>query len=364
MSNPINKKIKTISFVLISIILIFFAVLIYLNHKNLLQISASLNKSPGTLCISGKMIVDNKKITEKCFFDLAKDVVEIPEIVYLEKNQPYTVTYTMGDFDYHQIDGDLVYKAPYLKCIQNGKWDYINASLDVLPNFIFAGISPNFYDPKNFKNIKTKIGNRRLPDVNYHNAPTPKEGDKQDNAGRYDTYYGVIQNKPRGFDFDQIPDLDLDAHCQQYGDIYYAGTNQPGAYSVIEFTPIDYFDGIMLGQTLSPNRLTPFLNGCDIRVNYKVMDNLGFETSKEGSSDDSFLDDGTYMAGGKVITSVNQSNNEDDINAISSGEIGLNNLKTLVSTGSSLWFNLILAVLLASAIGYLMFRDDIWKKNK
>jgi len=40
------------------------------------------------------------------------------------------------------------------------------------------------------------------------------------------------------------------------------------------------------------------------------------------------------------------------------------NPAVLISTGASLWFNLVLAVLLALAIGYLMFREDIWKKRK
>ena len=39
------------------------------------------------------------------------------------------------------------------------------------------------------------------------------------------------------------------------------------------------------------------------------------------------------------------------------------NIDDLVSTGSSLWFNILIAILLSAGLGYLLFRNEIWKKN-
>jgi len=45
------------------------------------------------------------------------------------------------------------------------------------------------------------------------------------------------------------------------------------------------------------------------------------------------------------------------------GETSPASTTTLVSTGASLWFNIALALILALAIGYLIFRHDIWEKK-
>lgn len=41
-----------------------------------------------------------------------------------------------------------------------------------------------------------------------------------------------------------------------------------------------------------------------------------------------------------------------------------NSISSLVKTGSSLWINILIAVLAVAGVGYFMFRDEIWQKNK
>lgn len=394
-----DKKTKIISFVLISLAILGIAYIVYVYQSDLASTSADEYRAPSTLCITGKIKSRGNYVTEKCYFDTEKANQFYDDQLELEIGEPYTVTYEMGDFTYESVDNELVYKAPYQTCTsgnENGGWQLHPTGIwgfnDSLANFIRVGINGALYDQNYFSDVETQIGNNKLSQVDYHVSPTASLGDKQ----QFDSYTidenifsGVTQSKDRDYDMaNEFSDWNFFDNCQNfyptgnYGndvDVYYGGANQPGAFSSITFTPLDtQTDGELMGQSTTYNdALVPWINGGGIRVTYNIVENLE-TTETTPTPDKSIPTEPTpeYTATDLDTDNDGVLNNEDpDIDGdgilneaddTPNGETGVQSVEsitTLVSTGASLWVNILVAILLIVGIGYFMFRDELHGKK-
>jgi hypothetical protein len=366
----VNKKAKIVTFIVLSILVIALAVVVYAYQSQLFGTRADQISTPSNICITGKLKINNEYLPSKCYPANNYQTTVIEDNIYLEKGEPYTVTFVMGGFLYN---GDN-YLAPYMQCTESSTgqgWifeanSYPSGWNDSLIYFLDLGINSDIFDSNLYANVTTLIGNKKIDGVSY-GKPNAYDGIKRDipfqsmPIDNNNYYSGVRQDKPRGYDF--VKEFgEEDKHCRDLGyDIgektYYGGANQPGAFASISFTPlVTKEDGRILGK-LSDNNNNFHLNGRNMIVNYQIVENIGDENLPQRSiptqisltdnfPDDSEDNDLQYQEGNMVGQSTTPSSEID-------------NIQTLVSTGSSLWFNIFLSLLVIVGLGYIMFRKDI-----
>lgn len=361
MQEDLSDRTKIGMLIIVSVIVLALAVLIYVYQLSSLSVSADTPyRAPGILCISGKMKIDGQYESSKCIYDASKQKVDSKLDIALEANEDYTITYTMGDFLYE----DDEYLAPYQTCSldqETGNYAWIFEPTDFnksLSNIIGIAIDEPIFDGALFANTSVLSGHKKLSEVDYYDATNSKAGDlstfKYQN--KYDmTASGVESNKKEGYDFT----FNQSASCSEVADsgakYYYGGAHEPGDYVSMSFTPlVTQAQGTLVSYSANSFGLTPNLNGNFIKANYKIVANLdsyNYENTTIIQDTDSDNDgigdsDDTDVDGDGIL---NQ--DEKSVQAASSEDVW-----TVISSGASLWFNLLISLMVIVIVGYFMFR--------
>lgn len=396
MNSAMSHKAKIIWFLIFSVVILFLAFLIYYYQTGTLKLGADTNPTYSQLCIEGKI---NGAQSKKCFSNDESDGVSIKkenQTLNLEVGENYQMEFTLGDFRLHPTDSDgmmpVYQKCKYIMLGQWG-WDFQNCGsmcTTSLVYWLFLGLDTNIYNG-NFSNLSGVTQSSRSQVDDTKTLVELHESDAVTGV----VLSGFASHKDKGDMSEYDPTLATQlASCgpnnNENETIKYGGQHNPGDKIVMTFTPDVEYQGNIAGYNVNGQKSSGDVYGAGIMVPVNITQSSNHDSNSDtanNNSDSSSSSDSSsrktaipvaesVASSTNTVSSVannssvvadsstsssNSSSTSIDANNTSSTS-STQNISSLVSTGSSIWFNLLIAGMIIIGLGYYIFREDIFKK--
>ena len=410
MTREINRRTKIISFVLLGIVILFLSILVYLYQIKWLNLQAESSITYSSLCIEGKI---NGTQGKKCFFNNESDKDTIRKEntkINLEVGENYKLYFTLGDYLLNLTEEDGM-QPVHQKCqpIWNGiwGWDFKNCSSLCTTSRVFwlvVGLDTDVFSA-NFSNLS---GQTKSVKTSVDDTKTLKSFHGSDLSGAI-KLFGYASHKDNADINKYDPDLGkILAVCGPDNNkgqiIKYGGQHYPGDRVTVNFTPNIEYDGNIGGYNANGHKGSGDVYGYGIIVPISIKksnaNNNSFNDNTQTNNTDSTNTSSNNSSNNSNNNSSNNSNsqktavpiadntknaseiennNTDTVNIASSDssdssasnnsdtnnqndKLAIKNITSLVSTGASLWFNVLIAVMIIIGLGYFFFREDIFKQ--
>lgn len=326
MSQTLSSKTKFIWWIVISVILVALAILIYLYQTGNLKISAAHD--------TGALPADSSDLKLKLVKSECIEVVNVPG--KLQKNRLEATGLDDSQiksyylFFFARASATADYPArwrgmgwPIREGLPNNQTEY-NQSANNDSNYqdyeYFVQALMN--DGSIINSEKLTVTNLHCDDPNYTPptslpSPSPTSASTPTSTSDYTAVPTVEDTDGDGIPDTQDNDIDGDG------------------ISNVADPDIDG-DGIT-----NPDDPTPYGDDSNINQSQNISSNAQAQNSTSS----------TTSSPTTSPTSSSQSTS------------AIAKVQKLVSTGASLWFNILIAVAIIAVIGYFMFRDEIWKKK-